>query len=49
MNPEVMTPGELRWAAQGCTELTCLYHGAFNAELVKRGEPRSGYTVEVRP
>lgn len=32
---------DLRANAQGCTELTCLYHGAFNFELHRRGEPRS--------
>lgn len=32
----------LRAAAEGCTELTCLYHGRINAELHRRataGDP----------
>lgn len=31
---------ELREAAQGCTEWTCLYHGEFNRELWERGATR---------
>jgi hypothetical protein len=31
---------ELRDHAQGCTELTCPYHGRYNGELVRRGAPR---------
>lgn len=27
---------DLREMAQGCTELTCLYHGQINAELRRR-------------
>jgi len=27
----------LRVYAQGCTELTCMYHGAINEELRRRG------------
>jgi hypothetical protein len=34
------TVEELRHAAQGCTELTCLYHGPLTQELRDRGEPR---------
>jgi hypothetical protein len=36
----VYSNDELRRLADGCTELTCLYHGAYNAELVARGAPR---------
>lgn len=31
---------ELREMAQGCTEVTCRYHGAFNWELCERGARR---------
>lgn len=37
---ESWTDEELREAAQGCTEFSCLYHGIFNqllAERKKRG------------
>ena len=32
-----MTDAELTDTAQGCTELTCIYHGIVNAERRKRG------------
>lgn len=37
------TLAELHEAAQGCTELSCMYHGAINAELWRRetGEQES--------
>jgi hypothetical protein len=33
---EAMTDSELRSMAQGCTELTCVYHGIYNALLRDR-------------
>lgn len=35
-DPGRMTDEALRVAAQGCTELTCLYHGDINAEIKSR-------------
>jgi hypothetical protein len=40
IDPQDMSEGALRYAAQGCTEMTCMYHGGFNAELHRRGLPR---------
>jgi hypothetical protein len=33
-----LTEDQLRARANGCTELSCLYHGVFNIELMRRHE-----------
>lgn len=35
---EALTNDRLRARAHGCTELSCLYHGAFNIELMRRDD-----------
>ena len=37
----------LRAAAEGCTELTCLYHGRINAELRRRARITSPAVTEA--
>lgn len=37
------TDDELHTRAQGCTELSCLYHGLINSERIARGiHPKQG-------
>lgn len=37
---EEYTDQELREMNQGCSEVTCPYHGAINFELMQRGAAR---------
>ena len=44
-----LSDSDLREMSQGCTELTCLYHGAVNAERRRRSRIMHPAATAVQP